>query len=482
MRQSARFGIKEPGEQSEELREIRCITDENTPGWNEEKGIMNDIFIGEREYFPGIGKIAYEGSKSDNPLAFKFYNPDKKIGGKTMKDHLRFSIAYWHSFCGDGGDPFGNATMVYPWDDADGMTKAKKKLDAAFEFFTKIDAPFYCFHDVDIAPEGNTQAESEKNLMAITDMAKTRQEATGVKLLWGTANMFSHPRYMNGAASNPDFAVVGHAAHQVKAAIDATIKLGGRGYTFWGGREGYQTLWNTDMKREQDHIARFFMMARDYARKQGFTGTFYIEPKAMEPSKHQYDFDASTVIGFLRHYGLDKDFKCNIEANHATLAGHDFVHDLRVCRDAGLLGSVDANRGDLMNGWDTDEFPTDVYQTTLAMLEILKMGGFTTGGLNFDAKRRRNSTDLEDLFLAHIAGMDAFALGLETAQRILDDGKLEEMVKTRYSSWDSGDGAAFEAGKLTLEEVAAKGEKGEPAVISGKQEYIESLVNGYLFG
>ncbi len=443
---------------------------------------MSDIFIGSKEYFPGIGKVAFEGSGSDNSLAFKFYNPAQVIGGKTMQDHLRFSIAYWHSFCGDGSDPFGSPTIDHPWGNPDPMTSAKNKLDAAFEFFTKIDAPFYCFHDTDMAPEGANQSESEKNLMVMTDLAKERQESTGVKLLWGTANMFSHPRYMNGVASNPDFQVVGHAAHQVKAAIDATIKLGGQGYTFWGGREGYMTLWNTDMKRELDHIGRFLGMARDYARKAGFTGTFYIEPKAMEPSKHQYDFDAATVIGFLKNYGLDKDFKCNIEANHATLAGHDFVHDLRTCRDAGLLGSVDANRGDLMNGWDTDEFPTDVYQATQGMLEILAMGGFTTGGLNFDAKRRRNSTDSEDLFLAHIAGMDAFALGLKTAQKIIDDGKLAEMLKARYASWDSGDGAAFEAGKLTLEQLAAMGEKGEPATTSGKQEYIESLVNGYLFG
>jgi len=443
---------------------------------------MSEVFIGGTEYFPGIGKIAYEGAGSDNPLAFKFYDPDKVVGGKTMAEHLRFSIAYWHSFCGDGGDPFGNPTMVYPWRDADPMTGARKKLDAAFEFFTKIGAPYYCFHDVDIAPEGANQAKSEKNLVEMTDMARERQDATGVKLLWGTANLFSHPRYMNGAASNPDFAVVGHAAHQVKAAIDATVKLGGQGYTFWGGREGYMTLWNTDMKRELDHIGRFMAMARDYGRKIGFQGTFYIEPKAMEPSKHQYDFDASTVIGFLKEYGLDGDFKCNIEANHATLAGHDFVHDLRVCRDAGLLGSVDANQGDLMNGWDTDEFPTDVYQTTLAMLEILRMGGFTTGGLNFDAHRRRNSTDSEDLFLAHIAGMDAFALGLVAAQRILDDGKIDQMLNTRYSSWDSGDGASFEAGRMDFEELAKLGEKGEPATISGKQEYLESLVNGYLFG
>lgn len=442
---------------------------------------MNKVFQGDREFFPGVGKIHYEGSQSDNPLAFKFYDAGKIIGRKTMEEHLRFSVAYWHSFCADGVDPFGQATMLHPWRDKDPMTAARKKLDAAFEFFTKLGTPFYAFHDLDIAPTGNSMVEFERNLIAITELAKDRQEETGVRLLWGTANMFSHPRYMNGTASNPDFAVLGFAAHQVKAAIDATITLGGTGYTFWGGREGYGSLWNTDMKREQDHIARFLSMARDYARKAGFQGCLYIEPKAMEPSKHQYDFDAATVIGFLRHYGLDKDFKCNIEANHVTLAGHDFVHDLRVCRDAGLLGSVDANRGDPNNGWDTDEFPTNVYDTTMAMLEILQMGGFTTGGLNFDAKLRRNSTDAEDLFLAHIAGMDAFALGLIRAQRIIDDGKLASMVKQRYSSWDSGDGAAFEDGKLSLEELARYGEREEPATISGKQEYIESLINTYLF-
>ena len=442
---------------------------------------MRDVFIGEQEFFPGIGKITYEGPESDNPLAFKFYDPQAAAGGKTMEEHLRFSIAYWHSFCNEGADPFGVGTMVYPWRDDNPMRAAEKKLDAAFEFFTKIGAPFYAFHDADMAPFGANQAEFEKNLIRLTELAKERQDSTGVGLLWGTSNLFSHPRYMNGAASSPDFAVLGHAAHQVKAAIDATIRLGGAGYTFWGGREGYMTLWNTDMRRELDHIAAFLSMARDYGRRAGFAGQFYIEPKAMEPTKHQYDFDAAAVIGFLRHYGLDGDFKCNIEANHATLAGHDFVHDLRVCRDAGLLGSVDANRGDSMNGWDTDEFPTDVYQTTQAMLEISGMGGFTAGGLNFDAKRRRNSTDPEDLFLAHIAGMDAFALGLRTALRIIDDGRMADMLKARYASWDSKEGADFEGGKMTLEQLAALGERGEPALVSGKQEYIESLINKYLF-
>lgn len=443
---------------------------------------MNNIFIGDHEYFPGICEIAYEGPKSDNPLAFKFYNADCLVAGKSMREHLRFSIAYWHSFCADGTDPFGSATIVHPWWDKDPLTAARKKLDAAFEFITKIGAPFYAFHDVDMAPPGANQVEFEKNLIAMTRIAKERQDATGVRLLWGTSNIFTHPRYMNGAASNPDFAVLGHAAHQVKAALDATISLGGAGYTFWGGREGYMTLWNTDMKREQDHIATFLIMARDYARSAGFKGTFYIEPKAMEPTKHQYDFDAAAVIGFLRRYGLEQDFKCNIEANHATLAGHDFVHELRVCRDAGLLGSIDANRGDLMNGWDTDEFPTDVYQTTMAMLEVLSMGGFSSGGLNFDAKRRRNSTDVRDLFYAHIAGMDAFALGLTAAQRIMEDGKLAKMRKIRYESWDCAEAAKFESGKMTLPELAKLGEKGEPDIVSGKQEYIEGLINGYLFG
>ncbi len=432
-------------------------------------------------YFADIPPVRFEGPESTSDLAYRHYDPDEVVLGKRMEDHLRFSVAYWHSFCADGGDPFGRATINHPWGDDDKMTAAKNKLDAAFEFITKLGAPYYCFHDVDIAPEGASQAESEKNLIEITDMARERQDATGVKLLWGTANVFSNPRYMNGAASNPDFAVVGHVAHQVKAAIDATIKLGGQGYTFWGGREGYMSLWNTDMKREKEHIGRFLSMARDYARKQGYKGVFYIEPKPMEPSKHQYDYDSETVIGFLRAFGLDKDFRLNIEANHATLAGHEFAHDLRVARDAGLLGSVDANRGDAQNGWDTDEFPTDVYDTTKAMLEILAMDGFTTGGLNFDAKRRRNSTDMEDLFLAHIAGMDTFALGLITAQKILDDGKLAEMVKARYASWDSGKGKDFEAGRMTLEDLAKLGETGEPAITSGKQEYIESLINQYLF-
>jgi xylose isomerase len=442
-----------------------------------------DYFIGNTEYFPGVGKIKFEGKDSDNPLAFKFYDPDKKIGGKTMREHLRFAVAYWHTFCNTGDDPFGPGTVAFPWDAKnDPMEAAKDKLDAAFEFFTKLGVDFYCFHDRDIAPEGGSVAESEKNLRSLVDLAKERQKSTGVKLLWGTANLFSHPRYQNGAATNPDFAVVTHAAAQVKAAIDATVELGGQNYVFWGGREGYSSLWNTDMKRELDHMAMFLEKAKDYGRQNGFTGTFLIEPKPMEPTKHQYDYDAATVIGFLRHYGLDKDFKLNIEANHATLAGHSFRHDLQTSADAGLLGSIDANRGDPQNGWDTDQFPSDVYDTVAAMLVVLEMGGFTTGGLNFDAKNRRNSTDLEDMFIAHVGGMDAFALGLEMAYAVRNDSKIPGMVKERYASYDSGDGKSFESGKLdlaALRDLAA--ENGEPEQLSGKQEVYENELNRMLF-
>ncbi|WP_304225652.1 xylose isomerase [Gracilinema caldarium] len=446
---------------------------------------MADYFVGNKEYFPGIGKIKYEGPKSDNPLAFKYYDPDKKIGGKTMKEHLRFAVAYWHSFCGDGTDMFGAGTQKQPWkqDAKDPMQLAEHKLDAAFEFITKLGAEFYAFHDRDIAPEGATPAESEKNLMSIVAKAKERQKATGVKLLWGTANLFSNPRFMNGAATNPDFAVVSHAAAQVKAAIDATIELDGQGYTFWGGREGYMSLLNTDLKREKEHMGRFLVMARDYARSCGFKGVFYIEPKPMEPSKHQYDFDVETVAGFLKQYGLEKDFRMNIEANHAELAGHDFHHELETAAALGLFGSVDANRGDPRNGWDTDQFPMSYYETSLAMLTILKVGGFTTGGLNFDAHIRRNSVDPTDLFEAHIGGMDAFAVGLEVAHRIIQDGKYAAFVKQRYASFDSGDGARFEKGQMKFEELAAIAkEYGNAGFTSGKQERLENLLNQYLLG
>ncbi|GAB6392820.1 MAG: xylose isomerase [Treponematales bacterium] len=440
---------------------------------------MANYFVGNKEYFPGIGKIPFEGAGSKNPLAFKHYDADKAVRGRKMKDWLRFAVAYWHSFCGDGGDPFGAATHLFPWNSTDDpMRNAVNKADAAFEFITKIGAPFYCWHDRDIAPEGKTPDESAKNLAAIVDELKTRQDATGVKLLWGTANVFNNPRFMNGAATNPEFAVVAHAAAQIKNAIDGTIKLGGQGYTFWGGREGYMTLLNTDMKREKEHLAMLLTLARDYARKRGFTGAFYIEPKPMEPTKHQYDFDAETVIGFLRAHGLDKDFKLNIEANHAELAGHDFAHELTVCVDAGLLGSIDANRGDPRNGWDTDQFPGSVYETTQAMLAVLRMGGFTTGGLNFDAKIRRNSTDPADLFIAHIGGMDAFAWGLEKAVAVLDDGRLPEMLKRRYGAFDSGDGAKFEKGGFTLDALAAlAADYGKTGWTSGRQELCENIFN-----
>ncbi|MDR3130492.1 MAG: xylose isomerase [Treponema sp.] len=446
---------------------------------------MTDYFVGSKEYFPGIGKIKYEGPKSGNPLAFKYYDAEKPVGGKKMKDHLRFAVAYWHSFCADGADPFGAATHPHPWivDAKSPMEAAEHKLDAAFEFFTKLGAEFYAFHDRDIAPEGATPAESEKNLRSIIAKAKERQQATGVKLLWGTANLFTHPRFMNGAATNPEFAILALAANQVKAAIDATIELGGQGYTFWGGREGYMSLLNTDLKREKEHLAKFLIAARDYARDHGFKGAFYIEPKPMEPTKHQYDFDTETVIGFLRYYGLDKDFRLNIEANHAELAGHDFCHELETAAAAGLFGSVDANRGDSRNGWDTDQFPNSYYETTLAMYAILRAGGFTTGGLNFDAKIRRNSVDPADLFEAHIGGMDAFAAGLEAAHRIITDGRIPGFVKSRYASFDSGNGARFEKGELGLEEMAKLGgDYGSFGITSGKQERLENILNQYLLG
>jgi xylose isomerase len=439
-------------------------------------------FVGQKEFFPGIPSIKFEGKGSKNPLSFKFYDRDKVVRGKTMHEHLRFAVAYWHSFCGTGGDPFGDGTRDFPWETAATPIEcAKQKLDAAFEFITKLGVPYYCFHDRDIAPAGATVAESEKNLKTIVALAKERQQSTGVKLLWGTANLFGHARYMNGAATNPDFRVLTHAAAQVKGAIEATVELGGQGYVFWGGREGYTCLLNTDMKRELENLGRFLVMARDYARQIGFKGTFFIEPKPMEPSKHQYDFDAATVIGFLRAHGLDKDFKLNIEANHATLAGHSFSHELQVAADAGLLGSIDANRGDVQNGWDTDQFPTDIYQATEAMMIVLQAGGFVHGGLNFDAKVRRNSTDLDDLFLAHIGGMDAFARGLEIAAKLLEESPLKDIKQTRYASFTQGDGLRFSQGQMTLADLAKLASSNENLpLISGKQELLENIINQYL--
>ena len=447
---------------------------------------MADFYAGKKEYFPKIGKIKYEGPKSDNPLAFKYYDPEKLVGKKKMKDHLRFAVAYWHSFCADGTDPFGSVTHPHPWvtDASSPMEAAEHRMDAAFEFFTKLGVNLYCFHDRDMAPEGNTPVESEKNLFAMVKRAKKLQKDTGIKLLWGTANLFSNPRYMNGAATNPEFGVLAIAANQVKSAIDATIELGGQGYTFWGGREGYMSLLNTDLKREKDHLGHFLGLARDYARKQGFKGVFYVEPKPMEPTKHQYDYDVETVVLFLKTYGLEKDFRLNIEANHAELAGHDFYHELETAAALGLFGSVDANRGDFITGWDTDQFPFSCYETALAMYAILRAGGFTSGGLNFDAKIRRNSVDPSDLFLAHIGGMDTFAMGLVIAGRIIKDGKIPGFVKKRYASYNSGDGAKFEKGELSFTDLAKiGGEKyGKTGLTSGKQEYLENVFNQYLLG
>ncbi|WP_162419180.1 xylose isomerase [Cyclobacterium roseum] len=435
-----------------------------------------------KSYFPTIGKIKFEGRDSKNPLAFRFYDENRIIQGKTMKDHFRFAIAYWHSFCGTGNDPFGPGTLVREWDKAsDPIQRAKDKMDAAFEFISKIGAPFYCFHDVDLIDEGEDIATYEKHMQAIVEYAKQKQQETGIKLLWGTANVFSNPRYMNGAATNPDFNVLTRAATQVKNAIDATIALGGENYVFWGGREGYMSLLNTDMKRETEHLAQFLSMARDYGRKQGFKGTFLIEPKPMEPTKHQYDYDAATVVGFLRHYGLDKDFKLNLEVNHATLAGHTFQHELQVAQDAGLLGSIDANRGDYQNGWDTDQFAINLQELTEAMLVLLQGPGFTTGGVNFDAKIRRNSTDLDDLVHAHVGSMDAFARSLLIATDIMEKSDYQLLRKRRYASYDGGKGKDFEEGKLSLEDLRSHAlEIGEPEMISGKQEMYENILNQYI--
>ncbi len=437
-------------------------------------------FIGAKEYFPGIGRIPFEGRGSDNPLAFKVYDAQKKVGGKTMAEHLRFATCYWHTFCNAGHDPFGPGTRKFPWEGATPMATAEAKVDAAFEFFSKLGVPYWCFHDIDLSPDDEDIGQYERNLRHMVGLAKERQRATGVKLLWGTANLFSHPRYMNGASTNPDFDVVARAAVQVKNALEATVELGGEHYVFWGGREGYASLVNTDMKRELDHFARFLTIARDYGRSIGLKGNFLIEPKPMEPMKHQYDFDSATVAGFLREHGLEKDFKLNIEANHATLSGHTFEHDLQVASDHGLLGSIDANRGNAQNGWDTDQFPTDLYDTVGAMLVVLRQGGLE-GGPNFDAKARRESTDLEDLFIAHIGGMDAFARGLEVAHALLTESPWEQWRRERYASFDGGAGKDFEAGALTLADLhAIASKRGEPKQTSGKQERYENLLNQYL--
>lgn len=431
------------------------------------------------EYFKGINAISYEGPDSDNPLAFQWYDENRMVGGKTMKDHLRFACAYWHSFNGDGSDPFGGPTHIFPWMQiTDPVERAMRKMDAAFEFITKLGIPYYCFHDVDVVDYSNDVRSNEKRLQALVDYAQLKQAATGVKLLWGTANLFSHARYMNGASTNPDFSVVAHGGAQVKAALDATIALGGENYVFWGGREGYMSLLNTNMKREKDHLARFLHMAKDYARKNGFTGTFFIEPKPCEPSKHQYDYDAETVIGFLRQYGLADDFKLNLEVNHATLAGHTFQHELQVAVDNGMLGSMDANRGDNQNGWDTDQFPNNINELVECMLIVLEGGGLQGGGINFDAKIRRNSTDPMDLVYAHIGGMDIFARALVIADTILSKGEYQKIRNDRYASFDAGAGSDFEKGLLSLEDLRQFAiDHGEPASISGRQEYLENLIN-----
>ena len=436
-------------------------------------------------HFSKIKTIRYEGPQSTNALAFRYYNPDEKIEGKTLKEQMRFSIAYWHAFRGAGADPFGPGTIVRPWEKGkDPVSIAKVRMDAAFEFFQKIQAPFYCFHDRDIAPEGRTLAESNRNLDKIVAHAKGLQKATGVKLLWGTANLFSNPRYMCGAATNPDAHVFAYAAAQVKKAMEATKTLGGENYVFWGGREGYETLLNTNLKREQEHLAAFLHMAVDYAKEIGFKGQFLIEPKPKEPTKHQYDFDVASGIAFLRTFGLEDYFKFNIETNHATLAGHTFNHEIDVAASQGMLGSIDANSGDTLLGWDTDQFNTDVKELTLAMLSILRAGGLGSGGFNFDAKLRRPSIDLEDLFHAHIGGMDAYTLAYKIALKIRADGKMEKFVKDRYATFDSDYGKAIEKGKTgfrDLEKLVLK-KLGEPKPKSGKQEYLENLLNTYLHG
>ncbi|QCD36432.1 xylose isomerase [Muribaculum gordoncarteri] len=434
-----------------------------------------------KEYFPEIGKIKFEGKDSKNPLAYRYYDAEKVVLGKKMKDWLKFAMAWWHTLCAEGGDQFGGGTKKFPWNEGDAMTVAKQKADAGFEIMQKLGIEYFCFHDTDLIGDlGEDIADYEARMVEITNYLKEKMAQTGIKNLWGTANVFGNGRYMNGAATNPDFDVVARAAVQIKNAIDATIALGGTNYVFWGGREGYMSLLNTDQKREKEHLATMLRIARDYARSKGFTGTFLIEPKPMEPSKHQYDVDTETVVGFLKAHGLDKDFKVNIEVNHATLAGHTFEHELAVAVDNGMLGSIDANRGDYQNGWDTDQFPIDNFELTQAMMQIIRNGGLGNGGTNFDAKTRRNSTDLEDIFIAHIAGMDAMARALESAAAVLEESPYKEMIKERYASFDGGKGKEFEDGKLSLEDVVAYAKtQGEPKQTSGKQELYEAIVAMY---
>ena len=440
------------------------------------------IITGDKEFYKGVSKINYEGKESDNPFAYKYYNPDQLVMGKTMREHFKFAIAYWHSFCGQGADPFGPGTQKFPWDQSnDPLQRARDKADAAFELITKLGFDYFCFHDVDLVDEADNLIETEKRLHKIADYISQKKKDSGVKVLWGTANCFSNPIYMNGAATNPDFEVVARAGAQIKMALDLTISLGGENYVFWGGREGYMSLLNTDINRELDHMAKMLSMARDYARGQGFKGTFFIEPKPMEPMKHQYDFDAATAIGFLRGYGLEKDFKLNIEVNHATLAQHSFEHELAIAANSGMLGSIDANRGDNQNGWDTDQFPVNIYEVTEAMLIFLQSGGLQGGGINFDAKIRRNSTDLDDIFYAHIGGADTFARSILTAEKILTQSEFPRLRKDRYNSFDSGNGKQFESGKLTLENLSEIAFNSKfPKQVSGKQELFENIINQFI--
>ncbi len=436
------------------------------------------------QFFNGIGKIPYEGKESTNPLAFKYYNPDEIIAGKPMREQLKFALSWWHTMGGDGTDMFGVGTADKTWGESTPEARAKAKVDAAFEIMEKLSIDYYCFHDRDLSPEYGSLAESNAKLDEVVDYLAQKQKETGKKLLWGTAKCFDHPRYMHGASTSPSADVFAYTAAQIKKAIEATVKLGGNGYVFWGGREGYETLLNTDMGLELDNMARLMHMAVDYGRSIGFTGDFYIEPKPKEPTKHQYDFDTATVLGFLRKYGLDKDFKMNIEANHATLAQHTFQHELNVARVNGVFGSIDANQGDPLLGWDTDQFPTNVYDTTMCMYEVIKAGGFTNGGLNFDAKARRGSFTPEDIFLSYIAGMDAFALGYKAALKLYEDGRIEKFIADRYASWKTGIGADIIAGKMDftkLEQYALSRGEVTDSLTSGRQEMLESIVNNVLF-
>ena len=440
------------------------------------------IALGNKEYFKDVKKIKFEGKDSKNPFSYRFYDENKIVLGKKMSEHFKFAVAYWHSFVNPGNDPFGIGTRFFPWSkSSDPFQNACDKMDAAFEFISKLGLNYFCFHDFDLIEEGSSLSESEKRLGKITNYAKEKIKASDINVLWGTANLFSNPRYMNGAATNPEFDILSIAAAQVKNALDVTIELGGENYVFWGGREGYMSLLNTDMKRELDHLAKFLHLSKDYARSQGFNGCFFIEPKPMEPTKHQYDFDAATVIGFLEHYGLDKDFKLNIEVNHATLASHTFQHELQVAANVNMLGSMDANRGDYQNGWDTDQFPNNIYEIVESLLVIIQSGGFQGGGINFDAKIRRNSTDLNDMFYSHIGAIDLFAKGLLITEKILNDSDYSKLLKERYASFDTGKGKDFEDGKVSMKDLYQHAFRlKEPKLISGRQELFENIINRYI--